>query len=84
MTTKTKTRDKERTIAYRLGRPYVDRLEQRAVEAGLSVGQYARLVLVTHFEETAMHRLADEVAKLRDEMTELRVQRAIGSMKDAA
>ena len=75
--TSEKTRDKERTIAYRLGRPYTDRLEDRAEEAGLSVGQYARLVLVMHFEETALHQLADEVTKLRDEVTELRVERAL-------
>ena len=35
------SRDKERTIAYRLGLPYVGKLEQRASENGLSVGQYA-------------------------------------------
>ena len=72
------SRDKERTIAYRLGLPYVSKLEQRASENGLSVGQYARLVLVMHFEQTAAHRVADEIAKLRGEVTDLRVEHALG------
>lgn len=72
------SRDKERTIAYRLGLPYVGKLEQRAREHGMSVGQYARLVLVMHFEETAAHRVADEIKKLRGEVTDLRVEHALG------
>lgn len=72
------SRDKERTIAYRLGLPYVGKLEQRASENGLSVGQYARLVLVMHFEETANHRVADEIARLRGEVTDLRAEHALG------
>ncbi|MEO0851885.1 MAG: hypothetical protein AAFY15_00055 [Cyanobacteria bacterium J06648_11] len=70
-------REKERTIAYRLSRPYTDRLEARAAELGLSVGQYARLVLVMHFEETASHRVADELEKLRAEVTDLRIEQAL-------
>ena len=58
-------REKEQTIAYRLGRPYTDKLDEVAKLHGLSRGQYARLVLVTHFEETALHRLSDEVRELR-------------------
>lgn len=72
------SRDKERTVAYRLGTPYMGRLEGRASETGMSVGQYARLVLVMHFEETASHRVADEIAKLRGEVTDLRVEHALG------
>ena len=44
----------------------------------MSAGQYARLVLVMHFEETAAHRVADEIAKLRGEVSDLRVEHAIG------
>lgn len=71
------SRDKERTIAYRLGLPYVGKLEQRASENGLSVGQYARLVLVMHFEETANHRVADGVERLKDAVDELRIESAL-------
>ena len=72
------SRDKERTIAYRLGLPYVSKLEEQASEQGMSACQYARLVLVMHFEETAAHRVADEIAKLRGEVSDLRVEHAIG------
>ena len=70
-------RARETTIAYRLGRPYTDRLEKIANEHGLSRGQYARLVLVMHFEETAIHRLAEEVVELRKEVMDLRIEHAI-------
>lgn len=70
-------REKERTISYRIGRPYTDRLEEAAALNGMSRGQYARLVLVTHFEETAIHRLSEEVRELRKELTELRLDHAI-------
>ena len=72
-----KARDKERTISYRLGRPYTDRLEAAAKVNGMSRGQYARFVLVTHFEETAIHRMSDELRELRKEVTELRLERAL-------
>ena len=70
-------RDKERTIAYRLGRPYTDRLEELAKASGMSAGQCARLVLVMHFEETARHRVAEELEELRKEVTELRIEQAM-------
>ena len=72
-----KCRDKETTIAYRLGRPYTDRLEKSAQDHGISRGQYARLALVMHFEETAMHRLAEEVSELKREVTDLRLEQAM-------
>ena len=72
-----KCRDKETTIAYRLGRPYTDRLDKSAQDHGLSRGQYARLVLVMHFEETAMHRLAEEVIELKQEVIDLRLEQAM-------
>lgn len=74
-----KRREKERTISYRIGRPYTDRLEEAAHAAGMSRGQYARLILVTHFEETALHRLSDEVVELRKELAELRLDLATQS-----
>ena len=70
-------RRREPTIAYRLGRPYTDLLKERAEQFEMSVGQYARLALVMHFEETAIHRLADELQELRNEVTELRVAREL-------
>ena len=73
------TREKERTIAYRLGRPYTDKLDEVATLHGMSRGQYARLVLVTHFEETALHRLAEEVQALRREVTELRCEQLVAA-----
>jgi len=72
-----KFRDKETTIAYRLGRPYTDRLERSAEASGLSRGQYARLALVMHFEETAVHRLADEILELKKEVSDLRLAQAM-------
>ena len=75
MTTQ-KCRDKETTIAYRLGRPYTDRLEASAKANGLSRGQYARLALVMHFEETALHRLVEQVTELRREVNMLRQEHA--------
>ena len=77
-----KLREKERTIAYRLGRPYTDKLEEAARLNGMSRGQYARLVLVTHFEETAIHRLSDEIRELRKELTELRLDHALRTRSD--
>ena len=72
-------REKDRTISYRIGRPYTDRLDASASAAGMSCGQYARLVLVTHFEETALHRLIEEVHELRRELAELRLDRSAPS-----
>ena len=78
MDTKTpKAREKERTIAYRLSRHYSEQLEKRAAENGMSVGQYARLVLCMHFEESALHKLTDEIRDLKNEVTELRIERAL-------
>ena len=71
-----KCRDKETTIAYRLGRPYTDRLEASAKANGLSRGQYARLALVMHFEETALHRLAEAITELKREVINLRQEHA--------
>lgn len=76
--------EKESTIAYRLGRPYTDRLAEIAKLNGMSRGQYARLVLVTHFEETAIHRLSDEVRELRKEVTELRLEQALEHLNGKA
>ena len=71
------TRSKEKTIAFRLGRPYTDRAQQMAKASKLSIHQYARLVLVMHFEESARHRVADELGELRREVMELRIESAM-------
>jgi len=76
--------DKDATIAYRLGRPYTDRLAEVAKVNGMSRGQYARLVLVTHFEETAIHRLSDEVRELRKEVTVLRLEQTLNHLSGEA
>lgn len=78
-----KLSEKEKTIAYRLGRPYTERLEEAARLHGMSRGQYARFVLVTHFEETAFHRLCEEVRDLRRELTELRLDWVLGPRSGA-
>jgi len=72
-----KCRDRETTIAYRLGRPYTDLLEKSAKEHGLSRGQYARLALVMHFEETALHRLSEEIVELKKEVYDLRLEQVL-------
>ncbi|GEM_PF-3576641 len=66
-----KCRDRETTIAFRLGRPYTDRLEASAQVTGLSRGQYARLILVMHFEDTALHRLEEALIQLKREVADL-------------
>jgi len=76
-----KTHEKEKTIAYRLGRPYTDKLDEAADLHGMSRGQYARLVLVTHFEDTALHRLGDEIRDLRKEVTEIRIDRVLQAQR---
>jgi uncharacterized protein YbaP (TraB family) len=45
-----RTRGQEKTVAYRLGSPYVEKLEEKAQQAGMSPHQFARLALVMHFE----------------------------------
>lgn len=64
--------DKDVTIAFRIGRPYTDRLEAAAAASGISRGAYARLALVMHFEETVLHRVVEELYALRKEVQELR------------
>ena len=66
-----KCREREKTISFRLGSPYLERLEERVQGTNLSRHQVARLALVTHFEETAVHRCADEVEELRREVARL-------------
>jgi hypothetical protein len=68
------SQDKERTISYRLGRPYVEQLEQAAKSHGMSPGQFARLVLVMHFEQTATHKVNDTLCELRQEVLALRAE----------
>ncbi len=68
---------KDRHVGFRLGRPYVDHLERAAAEHGLGLGQYARLILVMHFEDTTRHKIADELAELRKEVSELRLEQAL-------
>ena len=74
MSTKDRSRDKERTISYRIGRPYVDQLEEAAKSHGMSPGQFARLVLVMHFEQTATHKVNDTLGELRQEVLALRAE----------
>jgi uncharacterized protein YbaP (TraB family) len=77
-----RTRGQEKTVAYRLGSPYVEKLEEKAQQAGMSPHQFARLALVMHFEETAVHRCADEVADLKSGLERLGgiVSRALSGM----
>ncbi len=60
-----KPREKEKTIAYRLGSPYTDRLAEIGASHGLSYHQAARLLAIMGMEQTAVHRCADEVADLK-------------------
>lgn len=67
-----KKRANEMTVAFRLGSPYLEKLEERAQCVGLSPHQFARLALVMQFEETAVHRCADEVEGLKTQVARLR------------
>ena len=64
-------RDNDKTVAFRLGSPYLEKLEERAGRVGMSPHQFARLALVMYFEETAVHRCADELAELKAEVERL-------------
>ncbi len=66
-----KCRDRDKTVSFRIGSPYLERLEERAKVSHLSRHQVARLALVTHFEETAVHRCADEVEELKQQIARL-------------
>lgn len=65
----------ELNVTFRLGRPYTDRLQLAADESGLSPGQYARLCVLMHFEETALHRIVDELHAIRAELRQLKCDR---------
>lgn len=67
--------ERELSVSFRLGRPYTDRLQQAADESGMSPGQYARLCVLMHFEETALHRIVDELHAIRAELGQLKRDR---------
>jgi len=82
MTTTTKIRSQDRHVGFRIGPPYRERLEKAAEVTGVSIGQYARFVLVTHFEQTATHLLREELEKLRKEVTELRAEFGLATYRE--
>ena len=84
MSTNRCSRDKERTISYRLDRPYVEQLEQAARSNGMSPGQFARLVLVMHFEQTATHKVNDTLCELRQEVLALRAEVGLAAGRGTA
>ena len=54
-------------VSFRLSGLYQDRLDGLARRRGMSPHQYARLAVVMHIEDTAIHKVLDEVAALRAE-----------------
>lgn len=69
-----KPREKEMTIAYRLGSPYVEQVAEIGVSHGLSPHQAARLLLIMQVEQTAIHRCADELADLKKMVARLQTK----------
>jgi len=66
-----KCRERERTISFRLGSPYLERLEERSKGTSLSRHQVARLALVSHLEESAVHRCADDMRSMRRDLEQM-------------
>ena len=60
-------------VTYRLGAPYSRALQEQARERLLSPHQYARLVLVNHFERTEALDLQDDIRSLEKALNALRV-----------
>ena len=50
----------------------------------MSPGQFARLVLVMYFEQTAGHRIMDSLTEIKSELLERRVGQAILRERTAA
>lgn len=61
-----------RPISFRLDARYERELRRRAEGARISPGDYARLVLIRHIEDTELANLRDEVASLRSELERFR------------
>ncbi len=65
-------------VTFKIPLHYLARLNELAATNGMSRGQAARFLVVTHFEETAQHRVADELHELRQVVQEIRIHQALG------
>lgn len=59
-------------VSFRIGKPYSRLLDESASQRGLSAHQYARLILVNHFERQSELDLRDDLRSLEAEVRALR------------
>ena len=67
------TRD-GKSVSFRLGAPYSERLTREAERHNVSPGQYARMILAMHFEQSELLNLKDEVGDVHTELQEFRAE----------
>ena len=59
-------------VTFRLSSPYASRLQRDSAANGMSPGQYARFLLISHFENEDVLEMRDELSEVHAELRRFR------------